>query len=61
MYQDNQSILPCFRDLAMMQTCVEEISGNLDHSLSSILKDATCNGQNNTVQALIIILACKIL
>ena len=28
-------------DLAMMQICVEYISENLDHSISSILKDAT--------------------
>ena len=27
----------------MMQTCVEEISENLDHSLSSILKDVACD------------------
>ena len=26
-----------------MQTCAEEISENLDHNLSSILKDATCD------------------
>ena len=40
MYQDN---LPYFWDLADMQTCVNEISENLDHILSSILKDATCD------------------
>ena len=27
----------------MVQTCVEEISENLGHSLSSILKHATCD------------------
>ena len=43
MYQDNQSILPCFGDLLMMQACVEWISENLDHSISFILKDAICD------------------
>ena len=39
MYQDNQGILPFFGDLAMTQSCVEQISEKLDHSISSILKD----------------------